>query len=256
MKDPIKIILLRIVNFYRGSSVKPFGSILRKFYQKHLQKKMPENRWVLAKIDGIRYKLDLNQYSELETYYGGGYEPTVIKIIKKYVKPGMTVMDVGARIGLHTLRLKKLAGEKGKVFAIDPDKETFFRLLENAKLNNYSIIAENKALSDKNSGEEITLDSFIGANRVGQLDFIKIDTDGWEYKVIQGGAETLRKFKPVMVVEFNRELVGGGSLQLMIGLLGSLGYSFFQGSNLKEYPDKKSIINEVSLKGNVNILCK
>lgn len=256
MKNPIKVILLRVVNFYRGSSVKPFGNILRKFYLKYLQKKMRENRKVIARIDGIKYKLNLNQPSELETYYGGGYEPSVIKIIKKYVKKGMTVIDIGARIGLHTFRMKKLVGQEGEVFAIEPDEETFPILIENAKLNDYSIVAENKAFSDRNRGKEITLDTYIDTMQINNLGFIKLDTDGWEYRIIQGGLETLKKFKPVMVVEFNRKSFEDGSLELMIDLLNSLGYSFFQERNLKEYPSKRSIINEVSVEGNINILCK
>lgn len=217
---------------------------------------MRENKRVIAKIDGIKYELDLNQYSELETYYGGGYEPTVIKIIKKYVKPGMTAMDVGARIGLHTFRMKKLVGKEGKVFAIEPDEKTFPRLMGNAKLNDCSIVAENKAFSDRNMGKEITMDNYMDRLSLDNLDFVKIDTDGCEYKIIKGGLNTLKKYKPIMVVEFNRKSLKEGSSEPMIDLLYSLGYSFFQDRNLKAYSGKKSIINEVSLRGNVNILCK
>ena len=256
MKNPIKVILLRIVNFYRGSSVKPFGKILRKFYLKYINKKIRENRKVVAKINGIKYELNLNQDSELETYYGGGYEPEVVRIVKQYVKPGMTVMDVGARIGLHTLRLKKLVGNQGKVFAIEPDEKTFLLLLKNAKLNDYSIVADNKALSDRNEGKEITLDAYTETMNINGLDFIKIDTDGCEYQIIKGGLDALKKFKPIMVIEFNRKSLENDSLEPMFDLLASLGYSFFQSRNLKEYPGKKSIINEVSLKGNVNVLCE
>lgn len=247
---------MRTVNFYRGSPIRPGGDFLRKLYLKYIQKKIREDRRILAELDGIKYNLDLSQGSEFEAYYGGGYEPTVIKIINEYVKLGDTVMDIGARIGLHTLRMKKLVGEKGRVIAIEPDENIFPTLLENARLNNYSIVAENKAFSDKNMGKEMTLDAYFDKEGINRLDFIKLDTDGWEYKILRGGLATIKKFKPVMVIEFNRELLENDRLEEMIDLLDSLGYSFFQGRNLKEYLEKSLIIAEVAIKGNINILCK
>lgn len=252
----LKTLIIRTVNFYRGSSVKPFGNIFKKIYLKHIEPKMREKREAIATIDGLKYKLNLNQPSELETYYGGGYEPAVIRIIERYVKPGDTVIDIGARIGLHTFRMKKLAGPGGKVFAIEPDPETFARLRENARLNNHDIVAENIAFSDKNGEKEITLDAYAERAGIGRLNFIKLDTDGWEYPIIRGGRQTIGKFKPVMVVEFNRNSLESGSLEPMVDLLESLGYAFFRERSLRRYPDKKSLIEEVFGKKNINVLCQ
>ncbi|MFH1714291.1 MAG: FkbM family methyltransferase [Candidatus Nealsonbacteria bacterium] len=256
MKNPVKVLILRIVNLYRGSSIKPFGGFLRRLYLRYFQEKMKEDKMVASKIDGIKYELNLNQYSELETHYGGGYEPEVIKIFNKYVKPGMTIIDIGARIGLHTMRLKKLVGKEGQVIAFEPDNITFLRLVENARLNNFDIVAENKALSDKSSGKEVALDDFFKENKIKKLDFIKLDTDGYEYQIIKGGLNTLRKFNPVMVIEFNKNAFENGSLEPMIDLLRSVDYSFFRRTSLEEYPDKESIFSEFDIKNGVNILCK
>lgn len=256
MKNPIKTLTLKLANFYGGLPIKPFSGPLRRLYLKHLQGKMKEDKKVISEIDGIKYELNLNQYSELETYYGGGYEPEVVKIIKQYVRPGMSVMDIGARVGLHTMRLKKLAGREGKVFAIEPDEKTFSILLKNAGLNNFSIIAENKAFADKDKDHEITLDSYVREKRIGRLDFIKLDTDGFEYQIVKGGIDTLKRFKPVMVVEFNKKSLENGSLEQMLGLLKSLGYSFFDSKSLKEYPDNESIFKKIAIGGGINVLCK
>ena len=256
IKNPIKILILRTVNLYRGSGKKPLRGLLRKIYFKFFQAGMKENKRVVSEIDGIKYELNLNQYSELETYYGGAYEPEIVRIIKQYVKSGMTVLDAGARIGLHTFRFKKLVGDNGKVYAFDPDEKTFPTLLRNAKLNNYSIFAENKALSDKNEGKEITLDSYAAAKNLDRLDFVKIDTDGYECQIIKGGLNTLKKFKPVMVIEFNRKSLENGSLEPMVDLLRAFGYSFFQSKSLKEYPDNKSMFDEIIVGGGINVLCK
>lgn len=257
IKNPLKTILFRIVNSYRGSSVRPFKSILRKFYLKYIQGRMRENKTILAEIDGIKYELNLSTLSRLETYYGGGYEPAVIKIMKKYVKPGMTVFDVGANIGLHTFRLKKLVGKEGIVVAVEPDKSIFEILKRNEKLNNCSIIAENIAFSDKNTDTEMTMDRYIDGLRVDRVDFMKIDTEGYEYKIIKGGRETLKKFKPVMVMEFSVALERwGDNVGKLVDLLGSLGYRFFRDKSLEEHPNKQSILNEVAKKKFINVLCK
>jgi hypothetical protein len=154
------------------------------------------------------------------------------------------------------MRLKKLVGKEGKVFAIEPDPKTFPILLKNAGLNNFSIIAENKSFSDEDKENEISLDSYVEGKGIEKLDFIKLDTDGFEYQIIKGGFNTLKKFKPIMVVEFNKKSLENGGLELMANLMRSLGYSFFDSKGLKEYPDNKSIFKKIAFGGGINVLCK
>ena len=44
-------------------------------------------------------------------------------VMRKFVKPGNTVFDIGAHLGLYTLLLSELVGEKGIVFAFEPNPE-------------------------------------------------------------------------------------------------------------------------------------
>jgi hypothetical protein len=54
----------------------------------------------------------------------GEYEPHVAAALREYCKPGMTVVDVGANIGYHTMLLSRLVGHEGRVMAFEPSSES------------------------------------------------------------------------------------------------------------------------------------
>jgi FkbM family methyltransferase len=58
---------------------------------------------------------------------------------------------------------------------------------------------------DEREVELISLDGFAEENHITQVDFIKIDTEGWELHVLEGGKELIRKNKPIMLIEWNKE---------------------------------------------------
>jgi FkbM family methyltransferase len=51
---------------------------------------------------------------------------------------------------------------------------------------------------------KIRLDDFIIENNVHHVDFIKIDVEGHEYNVLKGASETLKRFKPVLLIEIEQ----------------------------------------------------
>lgn len=251
MKSFIKTIVVTLAGNYQKLPVKPFRNILLGWYLKYFQPKLLENKFVIAEKRGIKYRVNLNHFIGVETYYGGGYEPPVSRIIDKYVKPGMTVFDVGANIGIHTCRMAKMAGRNGKVVAFDPDAGILEELKYNLQLNDLkNVVVENTALTDINSLNKYATD---------KIDFIKIDTDGYECKIIRGGRETIRKFKPVMVIEFCKFTLEehGDRMEDLIDLLDSLGYSLFSARSLKEYPGKKSLLDIFASlpRTTMNVLC-
>ena len=73
--------------------------------------------------------------------------------------------------------------------------------------------------------KEITFD-LSGSDDIADLDFIKMDVQGWEMRILEGGAETITRYRPVMVVELVDEqlLQIGDSLQAAWKLLESWGY--------------------------------
>jgi hypothetical protein len=77
-----------------------------------------------------------------------------------------------------------------------------------------------------------TLDDYLAARNVERVDFIKLDVDGNELRVLQGGRETLRRFRPVLVTELapdtftepGRGTEPGQGFEEFIALLREAGY--------------------------------
>ncbi len=161
-------------------------------------------------------------------------EAEVQVAMEKHVKPGMTCLDIGANFGLHALLMCKLASGEGHVFCVEPIPANLYLLRRNLKLNGFdsrSTIIES-AISDSeapfiemrvdSSGLEpsaslshsnvqgttaasikvnnVRLDS-LPTLRQRKIDFIKIDVEGAEFKVLQGGAEILKTQKPTLLIE-------------------------------------------------------
>lgn len=142
--------------------------------------------------------------------------------------------DLGANYGYYSLLASKLVGPQGKVFSFEPDPENFIFLKKN-KRGNISIL--NKAVADLNgvvdfykkrlskdkmnstidienlprisskdepykkiTVESITLDNFCSKNGI-YPDFIKIDVEGAEEKVLKGAQEILKNRSPIIAME-------------------------------------------------------
>ncbi|WNK00311.1 FkbM family methyltransferase [Thalassospiraceae bacterium LMO-JJ14] len=169
---------------------------------------------------------------------GSDYETDISFLMRKLVRPGDVVLDIGANVGLHTVFLSGLVGN-GRVIAFEPVSEMADRLSANCAFNR----ADNVTLIRSALGEETgeaTIQANLGdpgmegtnsmiasvhvANRpdryeertisVKRLDdiaaglgisdrinFVKIDTEGFEPMVIRGALETLRKTRPALLVE-------------------------------------------------------
>ena len=71
-----------------------------------------------------------------------------------------------------------------------------------------------------------TIARFAADEGLQRLDFIKMDVQGWEMRILEGGAETITRYRPVMVVELVHEQLSqiGDSLQAAWELLESWGY--------------------------------
>ncbi len=204
-----------------------------------------------------------------------------IDFLKRVVKPGMVVLDIGANIGFYTQIFSKLVGREGKVYAFEPEKNNFRNLkklcgyLKNVILNNVAVGKKegkiNLYFSDQlnvdhltyNNGEKrkilstrvITIDKFLDGKRI---DLIKIDTQGFEYQVILGMTRTLKGLKKVRIIsEFSFFNLGqaGADGKEYLNLLRSLGFKirFLENDYKKRLFGKKqgpmSYVNLIASKG-------
>src|SRR6185369_10140974 len=142
-------------------------------------------------IQGQRMWLDDKDSLELATREI--YEPMETRLFKREIKPGQTVLDIGANIGYYTLIAAKLVGPTGKVYAFEPDPANFRLLKKNVEGNGHTnVVLVDCAVSDKdqkvrlylnpsNKGDHRIYDSKDGrssiAARTIRLDefFIKMD---------------------------------------------------------------------------------
>ncbi len=187
----------------------------------------------------------------------GCYEPIETAIVLARLRPGMTVIDVGANIGHYAMIAAAAVGPEGRVIAFEPDGENHEALTANLALNGFRhATAELLALGaapgeailyrdeanrgghslaaanvQKPGGESriavTTLDAYARERLAGRrVGFIKIDVQGAEAEVLTGAAATLARDGPDLLVEFWPHGIrarGGEPKHLVERMLG-LGY--------------------------------
>src|SRR2546423_1295891 len=84
---------------------------------------------------GVKWTLDLNEGIDFSIWLLGGFEPQTLRQYEKLVKPGSTVIDIGANVGAHTLPFARLVGKSGRVVAFEPTKWAIGKLKRNLELN-------------------------------------------------------------------------------------------------------------------------
>ncbi len=183
-------------------------------------------------IFGYKIKLDLVDYIQRSVYLRT-FEPQESAWVKNYLKPGMTFVDVGANIGYFTLMAASLVKSHGVVLAFEPSPYAFNRLDQTVKNNHLTQVKTvQSGLSDSTGAIKLfvpklpgnhnstmiandesdaievpiqRLDDYLSANAITEIDFMKIDVEGFEPNVIRGAAKYLeaRKIKAILC-EFNK----------------------------------------------------
>jgi FkbM family methyltransferase len=159
----------------------------------------------------------------------GSYEPGVEAIFRKCVRPGMTVLDIGANVGFFTMLAASLVGPEGRVVAFEPNSNNV-RMLEASRRENgfANVQVHCLAASDApgilafdtsySNGIAASLGSSVnglfGTTIIPAIDadrlladdqpvhFIKIDVEGGEYRSLNGMRRTLSRCRPTIVSEF------------------------------------------------------
>ncbi|MCA9434290.1 MAG: FkbM family methyltransferase [Candidatus Omnitrophica bacterium] len=200
----------RIVQLIR-SVLRPLGveraTFIRPLY--HRFKKSLKHS--TAEVDGFFLHLDRND--SLDLSLSPDYEVFERNLVKRWVREGDTVLDIGAHIGLFTLIMAREVGPKGRVFSFEPCPESHHLLAENIRANGLANVTLVEAavgeetgwttlfLNPLNSGdhrthptsqsgesvrvETIRLDDFEPLKGI-PIDFIKMDVQGSEGEALKG----------------------------------------------------------------------
>jgi methyltransferase FkbM-like protein len=106
--------------------------------------------------------------------------------------------------------------------------------------------------------ETVSLDEYVSRAGIMRLDAIKIDVDGYEYKVAAGARETLRRFKPHLLMEVGAYTLraAGDSIESLIALLRSLGYDFYSEITMRRFPTDRQLIDAIPDGTTINVVCR
>jgi FkbM family methyltransferase len=220
-----------------------------------LNRLFPRSGTRRARIFGAWMQLDLQDLIQRRIYIGS-YERQETRLIRSRLRPGATMIDVGANVGYFTALGALAVGPSGRVVAVEPNPRAFGRLAEmvqstplpqcsihqfglSDRANVLTLHQEpdrnnnlNSSLADIVGGTEYqvrvrTLDECMDEWKIDRVDVMKIDVEGHEPKVFAGAVETLRRKKiRALVCEFNTYWLQaqGGSAEGLWELLISAGF--------------------------------
>jgi len=217
-----------------------------------------------------RFEIDQDDiYIRNHMLAGQVFESHIINgTLKPYIEKSRYVVDVGANIGCHTVSYANFNPEC-RVWAFEPQEKLHGILTRNVirnKLDDRVTVSRcglghaetdttmasldtvfdykqngcNKGgLGIGEGGEKIKIITLDSLNLPG-LDFLKIDVEGAEGLVIQGGAETIKKYKPVIFFEHNDQVIdpkilGLGHVPTPFEALVKLGYKTFKYVDWENY---------------------
>jgi len=188
----------------------------------------------------------------------GTHEPVTTQLLLKVLKKGMACLDIGANIGYYACLESNAVEENGIVYAIEASPQNFQTLKKNANLQKNSNIElfnfacgdedgkVNFATSNKSNLSKVldaetvfeyndkvihedkitqkTVDSFLEEKKVNRIDLVRMDTEGYEYKILQGMKRTISKFKPLICFELHRNVLGKEKTETILNFLKNQGY--------------------------------
>jgi FkbM family methyltransferase len=188
----------------------------------------------------------------------GGWERQAQRLMTEHIRPGHVVLDVGANAGIHTLLMARLASPRGHVYAFEPHPSIYRALVSNVALNGQQAVVTPLPLAladatgrttfysgahggaghlagagapegDEIPVETITLDEFVFGRTKRLPDFLKIDVEGAEGRVLDGGQRVLRASRPTMLIDLHTP-----EQDVAVGrFLDDLGYAAYRTRDMK-----------------------
>jgi len=241
---------------------KEFDSIRQMLKGELLSFELMRDETIVKLNDGRKYYWDTNAFFSLQDLIANGtWDKAESNILRKLIKPGDCVFDVGANFGWYTILFSLLIGTKGSVHSFEPVPSTFEELKRNVILNSCdNVVLNNSAISNiegsgkiyldstkynmgacmgaslKNTSENDcvsftcmiqTLDSYAKQN-VKKINLIKIDVEGSELLLLKGATSVLKQ-KPILMMEIADSLTRkfNYSTNELLAILAEYEYQFF-----------------------------
>jgi len=198
----------------------------------------------IIKFRGCNFFAGLDRQNKIETALLSGkdnYDIDNFSVISAFVRPGSVCFDIGANIGVYTVVMGKISGDKGFVHSFEPVPHIRSKLLANVSVNSHKSLCINDfALGKEETSLEMfqvkdnqyrggtstfipnenissmgtdkfnkvsvkvtTIDSYCRNNDISNVDFIKIDVEGFERNVLSGGIEIITRHSPIILMEYD-----------------------------------------------------
>ncbi len=245
----------------------------------------------VTNFDGsLDLDLSLSDHMQRRIFWTGYYNRRMVVLFDRMLRPGMTVIDVGANLGEISMTAAKRVGRTGHVIAFEPvdaiadqlqanatrnhlDQITIMRTgLSDAPADNVPVYAscgqglpddEHHGLGSLYGGKKgapelqripiTTLDIWLAKHPVDRIDLIKIDIEGAELPCLRGAEGTLRRFRPLLIVEIQdtTSTTAGYQASDILAFLSELGYTF----ETIHHGGRLTALTENNLKAFQNVLC-
>jgi len=187
-------------------------------------------------VCGLQMELDFSLDPVLKLMYLGVYEPLTVETMRRLLRPGDVVLDVGANVGYLTAAAAGFVGPAGEVHAFEPEPACFKQLQRLCALNPlHHIVLNNCAAGDENgtlqihiappgsvmgstvvpglmpqnrihttvSTHVVRLDDYIRERGLKRIALVKIDVEGFELRVLEGlrGYLETAEHPPIIICE-------------------------------------------------------
>lgn len=173
-----------------------------------------------------------------------------VAFVRRFLQPGMVVIDIGANYGAYAIPMTKLVGAGGMVVAYEPASTTRAELETSRRLNSFTKLeimpfalsdrqgeavlslgasSELNALGDGGKGETVrltTLDTEEDQGRWSRSpDFVKLDAEGEEERILGGGKRFFARHSPLVMFEIK---AGNAVNRDLPQRMRELGFSLFR----------------------------
>lgn len=165
-------------------------------------------------------------------WYDKNYEPETFQFLRQNVKPGAIVLDLGAHLGLFSVVMSQLVGEKGRVYSFEPTPSTRNVLKEVIKINgcdrnvrvrdeavskqkgtvffydtgdlisNANSLVQTDRSASRIEVNVISLDEFAEEQNV-KIDCLKIDVEGAELDALEGAKNVFTEMRPAALLSLH-----------------------------------------------------
>ncbi len=149
--------------------------------------------------------------------------------LEKFLGSSGVFVDIGANIGVYTLKAAKHFGDSGTVLAIEPSPDVLATLYQSVQCNDFSNVRlrnlcvgartgvrtlwmnsarpNSFSLVEKNEGAQglsvltVSLDDLFEWEKLARLDYLKIDVEGAEREIFSGATSTIKNHRPIVQAE-------------------------------------------------------